>query len=72
MRFRNEAMWDRVARAIVGVVAIWLGFAQLGGAGGVVLGIVGIVLVVTGAVGFCPIYAMLKTGTAKLTGADAK
>jgi hypothetical protein len=50
------------------VVAIWLGFAQIGGAGGVILGIVGIILLVTGAVGFCPIYAMLKTGTAKLTG----
>ena len=70
MRFRNEAGWDRALRAVIGVVAIWLGFAVMGGAGGVVLGIVGVVLLVTGAVGFCPLYALFKTGTARLTSSD--
>lgn len=71
MRFKNEAPWDRILRALIGVVGIWLGFAQMGGAGGVIVGLVGVVLLVTGAVGWCPIYAALKTGTARLTGADA-
>ena len=38
MRFTNEAKWDPILRASVGVVAIWLGFAALGGAAGVTIG----------------------------------
>ena len=61
----NEASWDRIARVIGGVVLI--GGAVLGvtGAWGWALAAVGLVLVVTGIVGWCPIYATLRTGTKK-------
>ncbi|SDB80686.1 Protein of unknown function [Raineyella antarctica] len=60
----NEGAADRVIRVIAGLVL--LGVAFLGPVGTVlawVLGAVGALLVVTGAVGFCPIYAALGMST---------
>ena len=65
----NESNADRAFRVVVGVVVLVLAFTALNGALAVVAGIVGAILTVTGAVGFCPIYAVLKTGTRKLKGA---
>lgn len=61
---RNEGTIDRALRVIVGVVllAAWV-FGWLGGATAIVLGVVGAVLVVTGAVGFCPIYRLFGIAT---------
>ncbi|MEE9416655.1 MAG: DUF2892 domain-containing protein [Acidimicrobiales bacterium] len=67
----NEANWERGARLAIGVVLLILGFAALSGVLAVLAIIVGLILTVTGAVGWCPIYSVLKTGTRKLTGADA-
>lgn len=63
---RNEASWDRIARVIVGISLIVGGFAAVGGAVGYVLEAVGLVLVVTALIGWCPIYAILGIGTCKL------
>jgi hypothetical protein len=60
----NEHPIDRVARIIIGVVlfalvaigavaAPWLYLA----------GFVGAIMLVTGAVGFCPLYAILRVST---------
>lgn len=61
---RNEGTFDRVLRVVVGLVllAAWA-FGWWGGAAAVVLGVVGAVLVVTGAVGFCPLYRLLGIAT---------
>ncbi len=62
----NESVLDRVIRVVVGLVMVALyAFGAVTGGLGVVLTIVGAVLVVTGAVGFCPLYALLKIQTAK-------
>jgi len=58
-----------MARVAVGVVLLVLGFTVLNSALAVVAVIAGLLLTVTGALGFCPIYAILKTGTRKITGA---
>jgi hypothetical protein len=60
----NEGTLDRTLRAIAGVllVAAWL-LGWLSGTLAVVLGIVGVVLLLTAAVGFCPIYRMLGMNT---------
>jgi len=62
----NESATDRVIRVIVGAVllAAWV-FGGLSGTWAVVLGIIGAVLLVTGAVGFCAIYALLGMSTAR-------
>lgn len=61
---RNEGTVDRVLRVVVGAVllAAWA-FGWLSGTLAVVLGVVGLVLVATGAVGFCPIYRLLGIAT---------
>ena len=60
----NEASWDRIVRVVLGAVLLFLGFGStISGALGVIVGIVGAVLVVTGVVGFCPLYSLLKIRT---------
>jgi hypothetical protein len=61
---RNEGTVDRVVRVVVGLVlvAAWA-FGWLTGTLAVVLGVVGIVLIGTGAAGFCPLYRMLGLST---------
>lgn len=62
----NEASWDRIARVIIGIVLIYLGFSSvIDGGLGIVIGIVGFIPLITGIVGWCPIYATLRTGTKK-------
>jgi len=61
---RNEGTVDRVVRALAGVVALIIaGLVGIGSIGGVLLAVVGAVLVVTGAVGFCPLYRVLGVST---------
>jgi hypothetical protein len=60
----NESPIDRIIRLVVGV-----GLAGLAIAGGVadpllyVVWLVAAILVVTGIVGFCPLYAVLRVST---------
>jgi hypothetical protein len=61
----NESNIDRVIRAVAGVVLLYLGFAVLAGALAIVADVIGVVLLLTGAVGFCPLYALLKLSTLK-------
>jgi hypothetical protein len=62
----NESKLDRSIRAGLGVVAAIVAFVV--GAGtvlGVILLVVAAILVVTAAVGFCPLYALLRIRTNK-------
>jgi hypothetical protein len=62
----NESNIDRIIRAVAGIVLLYLGFGGvLSGGLGIVADVIGAVLLLTGAVGFCPIYAMLKLSTIK-------
>jgi hypothetical protein len=62
----NESTADRVIRAVAGAVLLFLGFGGvLSGALAIVADVVGVVLLATGAIGFCPLYAILKLSTAK-------
>ncbi len=63
MLSRNEASWDRIARVVIGLALIALGIFSLQGAGGVISILAGLILLVTGAVGFCPIYKILGVCT---------
>ena len=61
----NESNLDRMIRAAVGVVLLYLGFAVLGGPMAIVAEVVGVVLLATAAIGFCPLYALFKLSTLK-------
>ncbi len=58
--------FDRTLRIILAIViALLILFGQLKGIGGIIFGIVAIIFVITGIVGFCPLYTPLKINTAK-------
>jgi hypothetical protein len=62
----NESNVDRIIRAVAGVVLLYLGFGGvLGGTLAIVADVLGIVLLVTSAIGFCPLYAVFKLSTFK-------
>ena len=62
---QNEASWDRIGRILLGVILIAIGVFAVQGVAGVVLAVVGLIPLVTGAMGWCPLYAIFKTGTHK-------
>ncbi len=62
----NQSNVDRIIRVVAGVVLLYLGFGgALAGGLAVVADVLGVVLLLTGAVGFCPLYAMFKLSTLK-------
>lgn len=66
MSFINEANWDRIARVVVGLVLLGLGWGGVvGGGWGTALKIIGFVPLLTGLVGFCPLYTVFRFRTNK-------
>ena len=62
----NESNLDRIIRAVVGVILLYLGIGgAMGGTLAIVFDVLGVVLLLTGAIGFCPLYAVLKFSTHK-------
>ncbi len=60
----NESTLDRVIRFVLGAVLVYVWYAVLvTGALGILAVVVGIVLMLTGIVGWCPIYKLLGSGT---------
>jgi len=63
---RNESNQDRGIRAVVGIIALLIGLFAVGGFLRALLIIVGLVLVITAAVGFCPLYRLLGINICKV------
>lgn len=62
----NESTTDRVIRVVVGAVALAAAvMLGVGTTGGVLLLVLGGILVVTGAIGFCPLYRLLGVSTVR-------
>lgn len=59
----NEASWDRISRVIIGAGLVAVGLMAVGGGLGWVLTAVGLILLATALVGWCPIYAVIGRGT---------
>ncbi len=63
---QNESTLDRIVRAVVGVILLYAGLGGLLiGGWAFVVDIIGAVLLITAAVGFCPLYALLGFSTHK-------
>lgn len=56
----NEAKWDRIVRVVVGLAGVGIALAGISA-----WGWLGLILVFTGAFGFCPIYWACKVKTVK-------
>lgn len=66
---KNEGTIDRVLRITLGAVMLavgWTGVVE--GAPGAVLGVLGFVPLLTGLVGWCPIYALFGVSTCPTEG----
>ena len=62
----NESNIERIIRVVVGIVLLYLGLGgALSGVLAIVADVLGVVMLLTGAVGFCPLYAMFKFSTLK-------
>jgi hypothetical protein len=62
----NESNMDRIIRGLVGIVLLVLYFTNVAaGTLGIILLIIGAILLLTGIVGFCPLYTLLKINTKK-------
>jgi hypothetical protein len=60
----NEAGWDRIVRVILGIVLLFLGLGGMtSGILAIILDVLGVVALVTGIIGFCPLYALLGLKT---------
>ncbi len=66
---QNEGPIDRILRCILGVAAIVVAFLVLDAAdataGGIVLAVIGAILLVTAATGFCAAYRIFNYSTKK-------
>jgi hypothetical protein len=63
----NESSIDRIIRLVIGVAALVGAFAVgVGSVGGIILAVVGAVMLVTAAVGFCPLYRVFGISTCKV------
>ena len=64
---KNEGPVDRTIRVVAGILLIGVGLLVLGGLEASVAGVVvtafGLWLIVTGAIGFCPLYVPLGINT---------
>jgi hypothetical protein len=62
----NESNIDRVIRVVAGIILLGLGlFGVVTGTLGLVFKILGSLALLTGLIGFCPVYALLKFRTNK-------
>ena len=63
---RNMGNMDRSIRVALAVsVGILFLAGQISGTGAIIAGVVAVVFLLTSAVGFCPLYAMLGVSTMK-------
>lgn len=66
MKFVNEAGWDRIGRVAIGVVLLALGWTgAVEGTLGTIFKVVGFVPLITGLVGWCPLYSIFRFRTNK-------
>jgi len=57
----NESSLDSIIRIFAAVFLLYLGFGgELNGVWAIAADIFGVVLLLTGVIGFCPLYAMFK------------
>ena len=60
---QNESALDRVIRFVIGIGLGVLVFTSLAGVWQIIAAVVAAVLLLTAAVGFCPLYALFRIST---------
>jgi len=63
----NEGKIDRIIRIVVGITALTVAFTQIsGGILQIIIAGLGIMMLVTGIVGYCGLYALFGINTCKI------
>lgn len=62
---RNEGGLDRTFRIVLGLLLILAGFVS-GGTWGIVLYVLALVPLLTGVIGWCPLYSLFRINTCGL------
>jgi uncharacterized membrane protein HdeD (DUF308 family) len=64
---KNEGTTDRVVRVILGIILLYVGAIYMGLSGilSYIVVIVGLLLLVTGLIGFCYLYSVFGMNTCK-------
>lgn len=64
----NVGKLDKVIRGVIGVAAAAFAYfgVEAGGTLGIVLYVVAAIMIVTAAVGFCPLYRIIGVNTCKI------
>lgn len=63
---QNESTLDRGIRAILGIVLMFAWYsAWVSGTMGFIVLVLGVVFLLTGLIGWCPIYSLFRMGTYK-------
>ena len=61
---KNESSMDRKIRAVIGVVFLVLGSVVFSGTVSIIAYVLGVVMLITAATGFCALYKVLGINTA--------
>lgn len=64
---KNEGMPDRVIRVILGFIMIYIGaiYMDLSGVLAYIVVLIGLILLITGAIGYCGLYSVIGINTLK-------
>lgn len=65
MFVQNVGSLDRIVRIVAGLALILVGFLVLGGTAGTIVGVVGFIPLLTGLIGWCPLYLPFRFSTRK-------
>lgn len=60
----NMHIIDRIIRIIIALVIVYFYFAgQISGLAAIILGIIAVIFIITGLIGYCPVYQLLGIST---------
>jgi hypothetical protein len=65
----NEGSIDRAIRLVAAGVLIGIGLGVVRGPGGIAMAVVGVIPLLTGLSGFCPLYTLLGIDTSRRSSA---
>jgi hypothetical protein len=65
----NEGSIDRAIRLVVAGVLIGIGLGVVRGPGGIAMAVIGVIPLLTGLSGFCPLYTLLGIDTSRQSSA---
>lgn len=62
----NMGVLDRIIRVVIAIViAVLYYYGQMSGLAAIILGLIAVIFILTGIVGYCPVYQLIGISTKK-------